>query len=94
MRDSFPSFVVSQIIENKPRNFLQIQDILATMGLMAEKRDCEVIYMVCDTVSRRAAYMCAAGIAAIALKIADNRYNYRINTLQLQVFPKKVSNFV
>merc|ERR1739838_828596 len=65
-RDSFPSFVVSQIIENKPRNF---------MNIMAERADCEVIYMVCDTISRRAAYMCAAGVAAIALKIAENRPN-------------------
>ena len=72
-RDAFPSFVVSQIIENKPRNFMQIQNILASMNIMAERADCEVIYMVCDTISRRAAYMCAAGVAAIALKIAENR---------------------
>ena len=72
-RDAFPSFIVSQIIENKPRNFIQIQNILASMDILAERTDCEIIYMVCDTVSRRAAYMCAAGVAAIALKIADNR---------------------
>ena len=73
-RDAFPSFVVSQIIENKPRNFTQIQSILASMDIVAERSDCEIIYMVCDTISRRAAYMCAAGVAAIALKIADNRF--------------------
>ena len=72
-RDTFPSFVVSQIIENKPRNFMQIQNILASMNILAERKDCEVIYMVCDTISRRAAYMCAAGVAAIALKISENR---------------------
>ena len=71
---SFETQMVSQIVENQPRHFAAIQNILAYGELGAIKKDCEVVHMVCDAVSRRAAYMCAAGVAAIARKIHDNRF--------------------
>ena len=71
--------MVSQIVENQPRHFAAIQNILAYGELGAIKKDCEVVHMVCDAVSRRAAYMCAAGVSAIARKIHDNRFvNYHV----------------
>ena len=71
--------MVSQIVENQPRHFAAIQNILAYGELGAIKKDCEVVHMVCDAVSRRAAYMCAAGVSAIARKIHDNRFvNYKV----------------
>ena len=76
---SFETQMVSQIVENQPRHFAAIQNILAYGELGAIKKDCEVVHMVCDAVSRRAAYMCAAGVSAIARKIHDNRFvNYII----------------
>ena len=71
---SFETQMVSQIVENQPRHFAAIQNILAYGELGAIKKDCEVVHMVCDAVSRRAAYMCAAGVSAIARKIHDNRF--------------------
>ena len=65
--------MVSQIIEVQPRHFAGIQNILACAELGAIRKDCEIVHMVCDTVCRRAAYKCAAGIAAIAQKIHSNR---------------------
>jgi len=65
--------MVSQIVENQPRHFAGIQNILASADLGAIRKDCEIVHMVCDAVSRRAAYMCAAGISAVARKIHANR---------------------
>jgi len=72
-RDSFDTQMVSQIVENQPRHFSGIQNILALSEIGAIRKDCEIVHMVCDAVSRRAAYMCAAGIAAIARKIHANQ---------------------
>ena len=65
--------MVSQVVEIQPRHFAGIQNALAQIELGAVRKDCEIVHMVCDEVSRRAAYICAAGIAAIAVKIHANR---------------------
>ena len=70
---SFQTQMVSQVVENQPRHFSAIQNILAYGDLGAIRKDCDVVHMVCDAVSRRAAFMCAAGISAIARKIHANR---------------------
>lgn len=70
---SFQTQMVSQVVENQPRHFSAIQNILAYGDLGAIRKDCDVVHMVCDAVSRRAAFMCAAGIASIARKIHANR---------------------
>merc|ERR1712157_32252 len=72
-RHSFDTQMVSQIVENQPRHFSGIQNILALSEIGAIRKDCEIVHMVCDAVSRRAAYMCASGIAAIARKIHSNQ---------------------
>ncbi|CAG5098826.1 Oidioi.mRNA.OKI2018_I69.XSR.g16011.t1.cds [Oikopleura dioica] len=71
--ESFGTHMVSQIVDNQPRHFAAVQNILACADIGAIRRDCEIVHMVCDAVSRRAAYMCAAGISAIAIKIHQNR---------------------
>jgi len=49
------------------------QNVLASLDLLeANRADCEIVTRVCQAVSRRAAYMCASGIAAVAHKIAAN----------------------
>ena len=70
---SFQTQMVSQVVENQPRHFSAIQNILAYGDLGAIRKDCDVVHMVCDAVSRRAAFMCAAGIASIARKVHANR---------------------
>ena len=89
-KDSFLTQTVSQVIENQPRKFMEIQNILVSIGLTSKslienlrfsikyflgaiKKDCSIVHMVCDAVSRRAAHMCASGVAAIATKIHANR---------------------
>jgi len=71
--NALESTMVSQVVENQPRHFSGIQNILALSDIGAIRKDCEIVHMVCDAVSRRASYMCAAGIAAIARKIHNNQ---------------------
>merc|ERR1719441_13322 len=46
-KGSFETQMVSQIVENQPRHFAAIQNILAYGELGAIKKDCEVVHMVC-----------------------------------------------
>merc|ERR1712183_671256 len=49
------------------------QNVLASLDLLeANRADCEIVTRVCQAVSRRAANLCASGIAAVAHKIAEN----------------------
>lgn len=49
------------------------QNVLASLDLLeANRADCEIVTRVCQAVSRRAAYLSASGIAAVAHKIAEN----------------------
>lgn len=68
----FETAYVSQIERNAKNGFNAIQNILYNMDLGAMHADCEIVEYVCEAVSTRAAYLCAAGIAAIALKIKNN----------------------
>jgi len=56
------------------------QNVLASLNILeANRADCEIVTRVCQAVSKRAAHLCASGIAAIAHKIAENeRSNGRI----------------
>lgn len=68
----FETAFVSQIERNVKNGFNAIQNILYNMDLCAMHADCEIVEYVCEAVSTRAAYLCAAGIAAIARKIKKN----------------------
>ena len=52
LSDSFDTQMVSQIVENQPRHFSGIQNILALSEIGAIRKDCEIVHMVCDAVSR------------------------------------------
>ena len=65
------TWLVSQVMENQPKHFSGIQNLLTMVDLSAVRKDCEIVHLICAAVSRRAAYMCAAGISAIAKKIAS-----------------------
>ncbi|XP_078481238.1 hexokinase-2-like isoform X2 [Ciona intestinalis] len=60
------------ILDAIPSGMTAVQNILANLGIGAMRADCEVVIQVCKAVSRRAAHLCAAGIAAVARKIKAN----------------------
>jgi len=67
----FETSFVSQI--EGTSDMTATQNVLASLDLLeANRADCEIVTRVCQAVSRRAAYLCASGIAAVAHKIAEN----------------------
>jgi len=62
-----------QLLSHRTSDMTATQNVLASLDLLeANRADCEIVTRVCQAVSRRAAYMCASGIAAVAHKIAAN----------------------
>lgn len=69
---NFDTAFVSQIETNSPNGLNHLQSILCQLDIGAMHSDCEIVQYVCRVVSTRAAYLCAAGIAAVARKIRQN----------------------
>uniref|UniRef100_A0A8C5M870 hexokinase n=1 Tax=Leptobrachium leishanense TaxID=445787 RepID=A0A8C5M870_9ANUR len=80
-RDLFPTKFLSDI-ESDTLGLVQVRSILTDLGLRSTCDDTVLVKEVCTTVSRRAAQMCAAGIAAVVEKIRENR---ELNTLKITV---------
>ncbi|NXK17988.1 HXK3 protein, partial [Arenaria interpres] len=51
----------------------KVQAILRDLGLQANFEECSLVREVCQTVSLRAAQLCAAGLAAVVEKMRENR---------------------
>ncbi|XP_056425385.1 hexokinase-2-like [Hyla sarda] len=68
----FPTKFLSNI-ESDTLGLLQVRAILTELGLKSTCDDTVLVKEVCCTVSRRAAQLCASGIAAVVQKIRENR---------------------
>lgn len=51
----------------------QVRAILEDLGLTLTSDDALMVLEVCQAVSRRAAHLCGAGVAAVVEKIRENR---------------------
>ena len=51
----------------------QIYNILSTLGLLPSELDCDIVHLVCESVSTRSAHMCAAGLAAVINVMRERR---------------------
>ncbi|KAK0140478.1 Glucokinase [Merluccius polli] len=51
----------------------QIYNILSTLGLLPSELDCDIVHLVCESVSTRSAHMCGAGLAAVINVIRERR---------------------
>ncbi|XP_056427201.1 hexokinase-4 isoform X7 [Hyla sarda] len=71
-RGSFETQFVSQI-EGDSSDFKQTCNILRTLGLQPTMEDCHAVRMACESVSTRAAAMCAAGLAGVLQRMHKNR---------------------
>ncbi|XP_078725483.1 hexokinase-1-like [Lampetra fluviatilis] len=71
-RGIFETRFLSQI-ESDRLALLQVRNILHELGLESTCDDSIIVKEVCGVVSRRAAQMCGAGMAAIVDKIRENR---------------------
>ncbi|XP_048864993.1 hexokinase-1 [Brienomyrus brachyistius] len=71
-RGIFETKFLSQI-ESDRLALLQVRSILQQLGLDTTCDDSIIVKEVCGTVSRRAAQLCGAGMAAVVDKIRENR---------------------
>lgn len=51
----------------------QIYNILTAFGLLPSGSDCDIVRMVCESVSTRAAQMCSAGLAGVINRMRESR---------------------
>ncbi|XP_067884273.1 hexokinase-2-like [Heterodontus francisci] len=72
-RGIFETKFLSQI-ESDRLALLQVRAILQQLGLQSTCDDSIIVKEVCGVVSRRAAQLCGAGLAAVVDKIRENRH--------------------
>lgn len=51
----------------------QIYNILTAFELLPSGTDCDIVRMVCESVSTRAAQMCSAGLAGVINRMRESR---------------------
>ncbi|XP_004611579.2 hexokinase-3 [Sorex araneus] len=71
-RDIFKTQFLSEI-ESDSLALRQVRSILEDLGLDLTSDDALMVLEVCQAVSRRAAQLCGAGVAAVVEKIRENR---------------------
>nr|KAF6469462.1 glucokinase [Molossus molossus] len=71
-RGAFETRFVSQV-ESDSGDRKQIYNILSTLGLRPSAADCDIVRRACESVSTRAAHMCAAGLAAVINRMRESR---------------------
>ncbi|KAL6456447.1 hypothetical protein MHYP_G00349910 [Metynnis hypsauchen] len=72
-RGSFETRFVSQI-ESDTGDRKQIYNILSSLGVLPSELDCDIVHLACESVSTRAAHMCAAGLAGVINLMRERRY--------------------
>ncbi|XP_068927563.1 hexokinase-1 [Petaurus breviceps papuanus] len=77
-RKIFKTKFLSQI-ESDRLALLQVRTILQDLGLNCTCDDSILVKMVCGVVSKRAAQLCGAGMAAVVEKIKENRGLKKLN---------------
>ncbi|XP_061115711.1 hexokinase-4 isoform X1 [Conger conger] len=71
-KGSFETCFVSQV-ESDSGDRKQIYNILTSLGLLPSEFDCDVVRLVCESVSTRAAHMCGAGLAGVINRMRERR---------------------
>ncbi|XP_045053379.2 hexokinase-4 isoform X1 [Desmodus rotundus] len=71
-RGAFETRFVSQV-ESDSGDRKQIYNILRTLGLKPSATDCDIVRRACESVSTRAAHMCAAGLAGVINRMRESR---------------------
>uniref|UniRef100_A0A7N9AV15 Phosphotransferase n=1 Tax=Mastacembelus armatus TaxID=205130 RepID=A0A7N9AV15_9TELE len=71
-RGSFETRYVSQV-ESDTGDRKQIYNILSTLGVLPSELDCDIVRLVCESVSTRSAHMCGAGLAGMINLMRERR---------------------
>uniref|UniRef100_A0A7N6BA61 Phosphotransferase n=1 Tax=Anabas testudineus TaxID=64144 RepID=A0A7N6BA61_ANATE len=71
-RGSFETRYVSQV-ESDSGDRKQIYNILSSLGVLPSELDCDIVRLVCETVSTRSAHVCGAGLAGVINLMQERR---------------------
>ncbi|XP_038844377.1 hexokinase-2-like [Salvelinus namaycush] len=71
-QDSFETRFISEI-EEENTGLQKAQEILSELDLTVGPVDCQIVRLVCDSLSTRSAQLCATALATIANRIRVNR---------------------
>lgn len=63
-----PIFLFSDTGDRK-----QIYNILSSLGVLPSELDCDIVHLVCESVSTRSAHLCAAGLAGVMNLMRERR---------------------
>lgn len=51
----------------------QIYNILSSLGVLPSELDCDIVSLVCESISTRSAHMCGAGLAGVINLMRERR---------------------
>ncbi|XP_037536849.1 hexokinase-4 [Nematolebias whitei] len=71
-RGSFETRFVSQV-ESDSGDRKQIYNILSSLGVLPSELDCDIVRLVCESISTRSAHMCGAGLAGVINQMRERR---------------------
>ncbi|KAI3372680.1 hypothetical protein L3Q82_023140 [Scortum barcoo] len=71
-RGSFETRYVSQV-ESDTGDRKQIYNILSSLGVLPSELDCDIVRLVCESISTRSAHMCGAGLAGVINLMRERR---------------------
>uniref|UniRef100_A0A8C5GW61 Phosphotransferase n=1 Tax=Gouania willdenowi TaxID=441366 RepID=A0A8C5GW61_GOUWI len=71
-RGSFETRYVSQV-ESDSGDRKQIYNILSSLGVLPSELDCDIVRLVCESVSTRSAHFCSAGLAGVINLMRERR---------------------
>ncbi|XP_030649136.1 hexokinase-2-like [Chanos chanos] len=77
--ESFETRYISEI-EEEGTGLERAREILTDLGLTVGPGDCEIVHLVCDTLSTRSAQLCGAALAAITNRMRVTRGLERFQT--------------
>ncbi|XP_070759982.1 hexokinase-4 isoform X2 [Enoplosus armatus] len=77
-RGSFETRYVSQV-ESDTGDGKQIYNILSSLGVLPSELDCDIVRLVCESVSTRSAHMCGAGLAGVINLMRERRSQEALN---------------
>ncbi|XP_067879254.1 hexokinase-4 isoform X2 [Heterodontus francisci] len=69
---SFETKFLSQI-ESDTGDQKQIYNVLTKLGVLPSEADCDIVHLACESVSTRAAHICAAGLAGVINRMWENK---------------------
>lgn len=67
------NFAICHFVFSDTGDRKQIYNILSSLGVLPSELDCDIVRLVCESVSTRSAHMCGAGLAGVINLMRERR---------------------